>query len=224
MLDSSNLSEFDTATIMLSVSTSDPELTRIEAALTRGRQSAEGRIRLAIFSASMQQVRSSGAVPSIASVSAAIITGLEGPSLNDAATVSAMFFLLATLLPHLSDVVLRGHADAVSHRVTQALSKHPDVVSVLRWACPVLSRLLLCQVGASLSSITHLSHLLCSPVQPGEALTWRPLSASCSRMPYTRNQRPVTQLPPPLLAFFWMHVLQPESLYLNKQVPSQQAY
>jgi hypothetical protein len=127
--------------------TSDPELSRIEAALVRGKQSAEGRLRLAIFSASMQQVSKSGASPSLASVSAAIITGLEGPSLNDGATVSAMFFLLATLLPSISDPVLRVHAQAVSRRVTQALSKHADVVPVLRWACPVLSRLLLCQVS-----------------------------------------------------------------------------
>jgi hypothetical protein len=125
----------------------DPELSRIEAALTRGKQSAEGRIRLAIFSASLQQIRSSGATPSLSSVSAAIITGLEGPSLIDAATVSAMFFLLSALLPSLSDAVLRGHADAVSRRVTHALSKHSDAVPVLRWACPVLSRLLICQVS-----------------------------------------------------------------------------
>ena len=132
---------------MQATATSDPDLSRIEAALTRGKQSAEGRIRLAIFSASMQQVSSSGTTPSLASVSAAIISGLEGPSLNDAATVSAMFFLLATLLPSLSDAVLRLHADAVSRRVTQALSKHADSVPVLRWACPVLARLLLCQVS-----------------------------------------------------------------------------
>jgi hypothetical protein len=135
---------------MQAAATSDPELSRIEAALVRGKQSAEGRMRLAIFSASMQQVSKSGAPPSLASVSAAIITGLEGPSLNDGATVSAMFFLLATLLPSISDAVLRVHAQAVSRRVTQALSKHADVVPVLRWACPVLSRLLLCQVTRSL--------------------------------------------------------------------------
>jgi len=51
------------------------------------------------------------------------------------------------LLPSLSDAVLRLHADAVSRRVTQALSKHADSVPVLRWACPVLARLLLCQVS-----------------------------------------------------------------------------
>jgi hypothetical protein len=133
---------------MQTPATPDPELSRIEAALTRGKTSAEGRIRLAIFSASIQQISNSGSTPSVASVCAAIISGLEGPSLNDAATVSAMFFLLATLLPSLSDSVLRLHADVVSRRVTQALSKHPDVVPVLRFACPVLSRLISCQVTA----------------------------------------------------------------------------
>ena len=131
---------------MQAAAASDPELSRIEAVLNRGKQTAEGRIRLAIFCASVQQVKDSGSAPSLASVTAAIITGLEGPSLNDAATVSAMFFLLSTLLPTLSDAVLRVHADSVSRRVTQAIAKHPDVVPVLRFACPVLSRLLICQV------------------------------------------------------------------------------
>ena len=160
-------------TAMQAAAASDPELSRVESALTRGKQSAEGRIRLAIFSASLQQVSSSGAAPSLASVSAAIITGLEGPSLNDAATVSAMFFLLSTLLPSLGDAVLRGHANAVSSRVTQAISKHPESVPVLRWACPVLSRLLLCQVsiarcGACPTSL-RVAHPFCSPVQSGGA-------------------------------------------------------
>ena len=165
-------------TAMQAAAASDPELSRVESALTRGKQSAEGRIRLAIFSASLQQVSSSGAAPSLASVSAAIITGLEGPSLNDAATVSAMFFLLSTLLPSLGDAVLRGHADAVSSRVTQAISKHPESVPVLRWACPVLSRLLLCQVSiapctrcraSSPSPSRCRAHSFCSPVQSGGA-------------------------------------------------------